>query len=531
MIINHNIAALRANNLLSKNNKLLDESLEKLSSGLRINKAADDAAGLAISEKMRTQIAALDQASRNAYDGISVIQTAEGGLTEVESMLQRMRELSVQASNGTYSQKDNEAIQTEINQLNDEIQRLSNTMEFNTMKLLDGSIDRNAYCDNRKISIISESDTVDIGNYQLKVKQDARQAVVVGNKFALGKDVNNVPYTIGTKKISAQEAGDIVFNGQKVSVKEGDTIEGIFNKIASACDVADINVFAASDTTTNTGNISGQAGYTSIALNGDTPNPVSLVFVSEEYGSKEEISINCENAKLCDVLGLSTGIVKSKGVDAIVQRIPKSVAGKSSLFEDTATVTTEGNKIIISDRDDFKMELEAETGVAGTTFTDTKITASNAAASASAITAGADQTVNITVMDTGIMQLQIGANAGQTMAVRIPKVNPKTLGVDRLNVLTKDGAEEAMGLLDKAINTVSSIRSKLGAYQNRLEHSIANLGTTSQNMTESLSRISDVDMAEEMANYTQKNVLSQAGTAMLAQANERPQTILSLIQR
>ncbi|NLP34305.1 MAG: flagellin FliC3, partial [Clostridiales bacterium] len=139
--------------------------------------------------------------------------------------------------------------------------------------------------------------------------------------------------------------------------------------------------------------------------------------------------------------------------------------------------------------------------------------------------------ITVSILDAGPMDLQIGANAGQTMTVRIPKVNPETLGIDKVNVLYDEGAQKAISLLDAAVNEVSAIRSKLGAYQNRLEHSISNLDITSENMTESLSRIADVDMAEEIANYTQKNVLAQAGTAMLAQANQRPQTILSLIQQ
>jgi flagellin len=138
--------------------------------------------------------------------------------------------------------------------------------------------------------------------------------------------------------------------------------------------------------------------------------------------------------------------------------------------------------------------------------------------------------ITVSVLDAGPMDLQIGANEGQTMSVRIPRVTPSTLGIDKINIGTAKGAQDAVGLLDTAINTVSAIRSKLGAYQNRLEHSISNLDVTSENMTESLSRIEDVDMAEEMATYTQKNVLAQAGTSMLAQANQRPQNILSLLQ-
>ena len=145
--------------------------------------------------------------------------------------------------------------------------------------------------------------------------------------------------------------------------------------------------------------------------------------------------------------------------------------------------------------------------------------------------AGTEEPIVVSVLDAGPMDLQIGANEGQIMSVRIPKVTPETLGIDKVNIGTADGAQQAIGLLDIAINEVSAIRSKLGAYQNRLEHSISNLDVTSENMTESLSRIEDVDMAEEMAEYTQKNVLAQAGTSMLAQANSRPQTILNLLQQ
>ena len=157
MRINHNISALKACNILGKTNSALDTSLERLSSGFRINRAADDAAGLAISEKMKTQIAGLEQASRNAADGISVIQTAEGALDEVEAMLQRMRELSVQAANGVNTDEDRAAIQDEIDQLNEEINRVSDTTEFNTKKLLNGTVDRRSYSDNEKIQLISLS--------------------------------------------------------------------------------------------------------------------------------------------------------------------------------------------------------------------------------------------------------------------------------------------------------------------------------------------------------------------------------------
>ncbi len=735
MRINHNISALKANNQLAKTNSLLDKSLEKLSSGYRINSAADDSAGLAISEKMRTQISGLDQASRNASDGISVIQTAEGALVEVEAMLQRMRELAVQSANGTYTTEDRIAIQAEIDQLNQEIKRISETTEFNTMTLLDGNIDRKSYSNNSNVNLVSLSDTVGIGNYGVKILQDARQAVVVGATTEFTGPTTSA-------KISDLQKGSININGETVKVEEGDTIAQVFEKIRNVCDNVSINVFAVDATAeaSKTENLD-MAGYTSKTLeSGDR-----LVFASKEYGSDQSVEIFCDNADLCALLGLTSKGVKVQGYDAKAELEIKTA---DSNFENTATVSVKGNKVTVTDRNDFKMVFEVKPGTIGSKFTDSiidedpaleaskslppnsiivgghgvtitqdarqavilgntitqapntsvnhtgdititfgkaptttthtinvadttdlissiysqinllaptdfqiyavandatpnsdsstavagydvlditatpfpsnyrlllvsdnygknseisiqcdaglaevlglstvKVVAEGYDAKAdlvypndnvtittdgnnvivkegvttttrpltasegpktvftdrTIIAADADATpstvenkgvdVTVSVLDAGPMDLQIGANEGQTMSVRIPRVTPETLGIDKVNIGTAAGAQKAITLLDTAINTVSAIRSKLGAYQNRLEHSIANLDTTSENMTESLSRIEDVDMAEEMANYTQKNVLAQAGTSMLAQSNQRPQTILSLLQQ
>ena len=723
MRINHNISALKANNQLAKTNKLLDKSLEKLSSGFRINSAADDSAGLAISEKMRTQISGLDQASRNASDGISVIQTAEGALIEVEAMLQRMRELAVQSANGTYTSEDRVAIQAEIDQLNQEINRISETTEFNTMTLLDGNIDRKSYSNNSNVNLVSLSDTVGIGNYGVKILQDARQAVAVGG-------VTNFTGSTTTATITEAQAGSININGETVKINAGDTIDEVFEKIRNVCDNVSLNVFAVDSAAvpSTTANLD-MAGYTSKTLaSGDR-----LVFASKEYGSDQSIAIYCDNADLCDLLGLTSKGITVNGYDA---KAELEIKTDNSNFENTATISIKGNKVTVTDRNSFKMVFEVKPGTMQSEFTDAKITSSSAEATKSyppntievgghgvtitedarqavilgnvitgdptdivpagditvkvggaTVTINADGTsdtiasilaeiqaiaglttsavssnaipnstspsaiagydtttlaaqtrlllvsdnygsnadisiecnnedlaaalglstvivtaegndakadltypnsnvsvtvdgdqvtvtegattntvtipstnkagtiftdrriiapdadatesdtenvgidVTVSVLDAGPMDLQIGANEGQIMSVRIPRVTPETLGVDKVNIGTAAGAQAAITLLDNAINTVSAIRSKLGAYQNRLEHSISNLDTTSENMTESLSRIEDVDMAEEMANYTQKNVLAQAGTSMLAQSNQRPQTILSLLQQ
>jgi flagellin len=523
MRINHNISALKANNQLVKTNNSLDKSLEKLSSGYRINHAADDSAGMAISEKMRTQIKGLDQASRNASDGISVIQTAEGALVEVEAMLQRMRELSVQAANGTYTADDRASVQSEMDQLNKEIERISANTEFNTMSLLDGNVDRKSYSNNDNVELIALSDTVSVGDYGIHITQDARQAVLLGDGSVF--------------PAAGAPSGTININGESVVIDSGDSIETVYSKIRNTCDLMNINIFAfdGDDLYNAVTNTTGQpslslypesAGYESKPFeDGD-----SLAFVSKEYGSDQKINIFCNNPDLCVALGLSVSGVEAEGVDAVAELTYNS-EDDTSLFKNTATLSIKGNQVSVTDSNDFSMLFEVKPGTAGTRYLDERVTADNSTTDPSDLLIdGAGSDIVVSVLDAGPMDLQIGANEGQIMSVRIPRVNPKTLGIDKVNIGTQDGAERAITLLDAAVNQVSAIRSKLGAYQNRLEHSISNLDVGSENMTESLSRIEDVDMAEEMANYTQKNVLSQAGTAMLSQANQRPQSILSLLQ-
>lgn len=489
MRINHNISALRANNQLFKTNNALDKSLEKLSSGYRINRAADDAAGMAISRRMKTQIAGLEQASRNAADGISVIQTAEGALNEVNAILQRMRELAVQAANGTYTLDDRKSIQKEIDQLQAEIKRISTDTEFNTKTLLDGSIDNMSYSDNKYVKLVSLTDGVKSGVYTLKIDEDAAKAVARGKRVI--KD--------STAKVG--HSGIININGNEIEIDENDTFAEVYEKIRETCENANVKAILTNETTDPAADKvrdnPDTAGYTTVNITeASDSNKLGLVFISNEYGSDQTINIYCDNDDLKKALGLEDINSEVKGKDA------KVTFGGG--FSKTATLTTDGNYIKITDNDDFELIFDAQPGAKGT--------------------------ANITVLDAGTMKLQIGANEHQTMEVRFPSIDPVALGIDSVNLCTEEGAQNAIAILDAANNKITAFRSKLGAYQNRLEHSISNLDTTSENMTEALSRIEDTDMAKEMATYTQKNVLAQAGTAMLAQANQRPQTILTLLQ-
>lgn len=658
MRINHNIPALRSNNQLSSTNSKLDKAIERLSSGKRINSASDDAAGLAISQKMDTQIRGLEQASRNASDGISVIQTAEGALNEVHSMLQRMRELAIQVSNGTYDSVDRSAVQAEVDQLNEEIQRISDTTEFNERKLLNGEIDRRSYSNTNDLDIISVSDTVKPDHYEITVTQPGTKATLTSVATTAGvKQANVAPGQKVTLKdngtIAAGAVGTINVNGEEVKITEGDSADVVFTKVRELCETVN-----ATCSVVDTNGIA--ASY---SFDGNQ----TLVFQSKAYGSTAKVEIYCDNIELANLLGIAEDDLGSTnpsyGTD--VQATIGDVGSRKG-FTDTATVTGKGNVITVSDSNGFEIKFEpvSEEMVADpqlqtdaadaannviTTLnnaitnpadkiTDTEITeilgkikdgnltgavsqlrtivtdAAYATDLEAAITdisdpkavlakaiddynAGGTSTVDIdsdtaneaikkaiegdiagadaildafsvahsnqdvsaikniysgaapssafvinnlmndikvaakvTVLDAGPMDLQIGANEGQMMEVRIPKMDPKSLGIDDINLSTADGAQEAIGKVDAAVNAVSQIRSKLGAYQNRLEHSITNIDTTTENMTESMSRIEDADMAEEMSEYTQQNVLSQAGTQMLAKANQRPETLLQLLQ-
>ncbi len=502
MRINHNMSAIKASSNLNRTNALLDRSLERLSSGYKINRAADNAAGLAITQKMRTQIEGLDQSSQNASDGISVIQTAEGALNEVESMLQRIRELSVQAANGTNTTNDRSAIQSEINQLTEEITRISETTEFNTKTLLDGSVDNKSYSSHSAVELISISDTVEIKDYSLNVTQDGRQAVLVGTT------------NVDTSDFTEEEAGMLIINGLSISINGGQTMEEVYTNIRNACDNINVNAFF-SDGVYNVDNAaSDSAGYTEQT----TEEGGYLTFVTKEYGSTAELEVYCDNENLRSRFGISENGAKASGVNA-----------KATLvggFDDTATVSANGNIITVTDNNQFKMQFQIDAGSAATAFTDATL----GGIAAGTNPASVEYEVGITVLPAGPIDLQIGANEGQTMTMRIPRVDPKTLGIEGINVCTDTGAQNAITLCDTAIEEVSAIRAKLGAYQNRLDHAIANLDLSGENITEAMSRIEDTDMADEMTEYTQKNVLSQAGVAMLSQANARPQTILSLLQ-
>lgn len=382
MRINYNVSAMLSNNALANNDSLLAQSLERLSSGLKINHAKDNPAGLAMAKRMNAQIEGVAKANENANDGISVIETADGAMTEISDMLQRMNELAIKAANGLMSESDRATVQDEITQLKEEVTRISETLEFNGQKLLNGEFELKGYV---------------YGDLDIKVSE-------------YSKEVPVKKYTINEISIEKE-----VVNGEETG-----------NYIVSKLDIG--NEFPA--------------------------------------GATAQVS--------------KDNLLTIKGTNG---------------FE----MTLDLSKI------DLKATLENQTDVT-------------------------IQNLTVDITGIGAMRLQVGANEGQVLAVEIPAVSLRNMGIENLDVSTKEGALKGIEDIDKAVRFVSDVRGRLGAYQNRLESTVNSLDVTAENMTAAYSRIMDIDMAEEMTNYSTYQVLTQAGTSMLAQANQRPSQVLQLLQ-
>lgn len=473
MIINHNIAALNTHRQLSMGTSASSKNMEKLSSGLKINRAGDDAAGLAISEKMRAQIRGLDMASKNSQDGISLIQTAEGALNETHAILQRMRELAVQAGNDTNNTQDRSEIQKEINQLTSEINRIANTSEFNTQKLLDGSK----------------------GTGQVKTIQAGKEEVIED----LG--VYEITFDINT---------DVIIDGVKINTG-ADLAAFKANIAASALD----GKYTVEDGT------AGALKLTQIADNGSPTAPqVSGAVLTEttpgkagaaEVMGKFELDITAGKDALID------GVMFAKDSWNTVSDLALKINGDIALSAKyTASVDTSGKLVL---------EQIAASDEVPTFAQDKSVTLQ--------IGANENQSMSIDINDMRAATLGITAKAGTDGFTESNEVTDGTNNTNveaGLSVANADDAAAAVTKIQAAIDKVSSERSKLGAFQNRLEHTINNLGTSSENLTAAESRIRDVDMAKEMMEFTKNNILTQASQAMLAQANQQPQGVLQLLR-
>ncbi len=464
MRLNHNALAYTANNNLNAINNNLTKSMQRLSSGYKVNKSSDDPAAKAISQRMEAQIRGLSKAVDNSNDGISLIQTAEGALDEVHSILARIRELAVRGANEVYEEVDRDAMQDEIRQLQEELDRISESTEFNGRKLLNGELNKKGYVDTDGLSIVEIGGDIEPGEYGITVKTTGTQAKT------------NLTVLAGGTVITKEQAGTVTINGLEVRVEEGDTGDDVNEKIRNAA-----------------------------AKIGMDYNITTGELVSQQSGKSQSITVKATSDDLRALLGTNQPTVY--GTDAKAEFMTDN--GKRIGFADTATIDTDGNRITVTDKNGFKMvydaQIDSPTGGIG------------------------DATV--TVLSAGPMVIQIGNNEGQTLNVNISKTTAESLEINHINVYTNAYASEAIERVDDAVAKISGIRSALGAYQNRLDHTVNNLETADENLTSAVSRIRDTDMAEEITEYTQQNVLSQSALQMLIKSNARPEGLLQLFQR
>ncbi len=478
MVVQHNMQAMNANRMLNVTTSQQSKSTEKLSSGYKINRAADDAAGLSISEKMRKQIKGLDQASSNAQDGVSAVQTAEGALTEVHSMLQRMNELATQAANGTNSESDRSSIQDEINQLTTEIDRVAETTKFNETYLLKGSY-------GEKTQYLKGHDAGITGTFV----DSATQATLTVD-LSVGKSISigGVNYNIVAQDTSGKTAQDrITANSAQDGILEQQ------DKVKDATNGQTVNLNGTVYT------VSQDAKGNTIASAG-----TGTTYTLEELASKVEdgtsVTVNGGNTTVARDYTNTKNISKEDAENLI------------------KTAMLQANNIGVNKADGGVYAKFAADGVNDGTV--------------SAVTFTIDKGTAQVANDLSF-ELHVGADADMTnkISVDISSMSAAGLGVSGLNVSDDSGmaATYAIDAIADAISTVSAQRSALGAVQNRLEHTINNVDNVVENTTSAESRIRDTDMAEEMVNYSKNNILAQAGQSMLAQANQSNQGVLSLL--
>ena len=486
MVVQHNMQAMNANRMLNVTTGQQAKSTEKLSSGYRINRAADDAAGLTISEKMRKQIRGLDRASTNAEDGVSSVQTAEGALTEVHSMLQRMNELATQAANGTNSKdSDRQAIQDEIDQLTTEIDRVSETTKFNETYLLKGdagtkTINMKAHDAGLKGTLTDNGDGT--ATFVMDALNAGDKVSIGGKNYTIGGEDADVTSMLTAAGITGKAGDKVTINGKEYT---------FFDKASDG-----------KTALTNT-------GYYETAPDKADATTASPTYVDNTaiVGATGTISVGTK----------SVTKMKDAGADGI-DDTDTTVISKKKAYELASKELLKANQI-------GDTEGNAKVGV-GAVDTAVDLTNGNGTFKI--------QTGSAKVANTLSFSLHVGSDADMTnkIQVDIDSMDSASLGIKGINVKDDSGnaATYAIDAISDAISKVSSQRSSLGAVQNRLEHTINNLDNVVENTTTAESRIRDTDMASEMVNYSKNNILAQAGQSMLAQANQSNQGVLSLLQ-
>ena len=548
MRIQHNIMAMNAYRNYTNNTSALSKNLEKLSSGYKINRAGDDAAGLAISEKMRAQITGLETAQKNAKDGISLVQTAEGALTEVHDMLNRMVELADQSANGTYGNETDRAnLQKEVQQLKDEINRIADSANFNGIKLLDGSMDAEGIGGGANMSVnfgsvtayeagVSNADpTFSVSLDGLSLKANASSGSLVLNVG--GQDITlkfsgatkGSAISLGSLKLSASSAtlggikydikvsqGSLKFEmASSVVLTAGMPLNPSFEvKVGNATGASIESGLINKGTQVITSGVIGGAEKMATATfeitkdmlaNGATIKIGDQTFTIDYSKSKDEATGTTIGVK--DLL-TKDGQLDNAAIDEVITRITDA-GQNNALF----TIGNNGNN---------QITLQSKTGLNSATYA-TLDTADEIKKQVA---------VNAPTQPGKALTLQIGdtSDSFNRLSVSIQDMHVDSLGIEDLDISTQAGAQSAVDKIKAAINTVSSVRGTLGATQNRLDHTINNLSVMTENIQDAESTIRDTDVADEMMAYTKNNILIQSAQAMLAQANQVPQGVLQLLQ-
>ena len=604
MRINYNVSSIIARNALNNNDKRVAASTQRLSSGYKINSAADDAAGLAIARRMNSQIKSLKEANRSANDGLSALNTADGAMSEMHDILQRMNELAIQSANGTNADSDRTMIQNEIDQLVNELDRIANTTQFNAQNLLDGSFAYKAYTSIDNTKVMSYTEGVSTGTYiigqlkyyhydelttrykteETKIKDTDGKVVNVTYASSQVKvtesehiEVNNDDNILNESLVTSSSLGQYTTNitqakpfpeGSKVSVKDDKiviTAQGNFEIKISVNDRTPLG-----DVTTTT--ISGATGVNSITKEYDNKAVAGgTVVTTTSYSTVKtyhNIAVKGSNGKrynigelnffnntdsksnaisnqeiYTDFRGDNGRGLKDDFAEFFKEKNPQCVIDIDSVAWDdtsgtfeisyTATDSRTGAKTpyteqftLYEDTNDYGDVMATQKKLENYLYSEKQITRTEYVIGNN----DPEDCLKLDVTGMGPMEVQVGANEGQYMILDIPALNAVNLGVDKVDLTTMESARLSIDDIGNAINELSAVRAKIGAYSNRLEHTITNLDTTEENITASYSRIMDVDMATEMTEYSTVQVLVQASTSMLAQANERPQQVLQLIQ-
>jgi len=508
LTINTNVMSLNAQRNLSKTQGDLAKSMTRLSSGLRINSAKDDAAGLAISDRMNSQVKGLNQAVRNANDGISLSQTAEGAMQESTNILQRMRELAVQSANASNSVSDRKALQSEVNQLQSEMDRIANTTTYNGLNILDGTFSAQKFQvganANETIGVtISSMKSSDLGRYavslQASVTADSGAGVASGSAAGAATASAGAGNTIAAQALTiAGFAGSVRISSTTIDASmQADTIASLIN-----------------DQTEDT-------GVEATAYNEATFDIAAAGSISFDIGTGSDLTT------------ITANITDADDLTALVTAI-NDVSGSTGI---TAEKTATALKLVQSEGKDIRLESVDNSGVAAGANTATvvgqgghTITFTNSSTADSSVVAGSiefasEKSFSVSSSVAG------GGTTGSILRTAADALQGSTQEtVSTVDISTQDGAQSAIDIIDKALATIDSQRGDLGAVQNRFESTISNLQNIAENITAARSRILDADIAQETSSMTKQNILQQAGVSILAQANQAPQLALSLLQ-